>query len=330
LNPADLTATDNPNNPPGVLSQNQRRPYYNRFSGFYNGADQICCSQNINYTGPSARETYNALQTTIERRLSHGVQFLANYTWSRALNYGTTYFAIDPRVEKGPSDTNRNQLFVLSGIYELPFGKDKMFLSNTGRWTNYFIGGWQLAGTTTWESGLPFTPTYDECGQDQDVDSNFGSPGTSSDCRPDSSSLSPNKGFPLAVGPYDPTTRSRHYFTPVAPLATNGAQSGPFTRPAFGTIGSIGRNSFRGPSDYFADVALSKNFPITERVKGQFQLQAFNIFNHVPLGVPSATNSRCIDCTTGDAGLITSVDSAVASSGQPYMRQLQFSARIMF
>jgi hypothetical protein len=329
-NPADLTATDNPNNPPGVLSQDQRRPYYNRFSGFYNGAQQICCSQNINYTGPSARESYNALQTTIEQRFAHGFQLLANYTWARALNYGTTYFAIDPHVEKGTSDTNRNQLFILSGVYELPFGKDKMFANTNSRWKNYAIGGWQIAGTTTYESGLPFTPTYAECGADQDVDTNFGSPGTSSDCRPDSGSVSPNKGFPLSVGAFDPTTRSRHFFTPVAPLTVDGGQSGPFIRPAFGTIGSIGRNPFRGPSDYFADVSLFKNFAITERVRGQFQLQAFNIFNHVPLGVPSATNARCIDCTTGDAGLITSVDTAIASSGQPYMRQLQFGAKIYF
>jgi hypothetical protein len=116
----------------------------------------------------------------------------------------------------------------------------------------------------------------------------------------------------------------------VAPLTTNGAQSGPFIRPAFGTIGNIGRNSFRGPRDYFADVSLFKNFAITERVKAQFQLQAFNIFNHVPLGVPSANNARCIDCTTGDAGLITSVDTAISGSGQPYMRQLQFGAKINF
>jgi hypothetical protein len=101
-------------------------------------------------------------------------------------------------------------------------------------------------------------------------------------------------------------------------------------RPAFGTIGDIGRNSFHGPSDYFADASLFKNFSVTERVKGQFQFQAFNVFNHVPLGVPNATNSRCIDCTTGDAGLITSVDSAIAGSGQPYMRQLQFGAKVTF
>ena len=55
------------------------------------------------------------------------------------------------------------------------------------------------------------------------------------------------------------------YFTPVAPLATNGATSGPFTRPAFGTIGSVGRNVFNGPRDYFADATLFKNFNITER-----------------------------------------------------------------
>lgn len=329
-NPADLTATDSGSNLPGVLSQNQRRPFYNRFSGMYNGSLQVCCSQNINYTGPSARETYNALQTTVQQRFAHGFQLLANYTWSRALNYGTTYFAIDPHVEKGVSDTNRNNVFVLSGIYELPFGKDKMFANTGNRWINYAVGGWELAGTTTLESGLPFTPTYAECGQDQDVDSNFGSPGTSSDCRPDISSSSPNQGFARSVGGYDPVTRSHRFFTPVAPLTANGAESGPFIRPAFGTIGDIGRNSFHGPSDYFADASLFKNFSVTERVKGQFQFQAFNVFNHVPLGVPNATNSRCIDCTTGDAGLITSVDNAIAGSGQPYMRQLQFGAKINF
>jgi hypothetical protein len=328
-NPADLTAPDptpgNPN-PPGVLSRNQRRPYFGRFTG----SNPVCCSQDINFTGPSARETYNALQATVEQRFAHGFQLLANYTWSRALNYGTTYFAINPSVEKGPSDTNRNQIFVLSGIYELPFGKNKMFANTGNRWINYAVGGWQIAGTTTWESGLPFTPTYAECGQDQDVDSNSGSPGTSSDCRPDSNFNGPGKGFIQGVGGFDPITRSRRIFTPVAPLTANGAQSGPFVRPAFGTIGNIGRNSFRGPSDYFADASLFKNFNVTERVKGQFQFQAFNVFNHVPLGVPNANNSRCVDCTTGGSGLITSVDSAVQNSGQPYMRQLQFGAKISF
>jgi hypothetical protein len=320
--PADLTATDSGPNPPGARSQNQRRPYFDRFGN--------CCTQGITSVAPAARETYNALQATVQQRFAHGFQLLANYTWSRALNYGTTYFAVDPRIEKGPSDTNRNQLFVLSGIYELPFGKDKMFANSGSRWVNYVVGGWQLAGTTTYESGLPFTPTYAECGADQDVDTNSASPATASDCRPNTNFNGPDKGFERSIGSYDPTTHSRRFFTPVAPLASNGSQSGPFVRPAFGTIGNIGRNSFHGPSDYFADASLFKNFAIGERVKGQFQFQAFNVFNHVPLGVPSASNARCIDCTESSAGTITSVDNALANSGQPYMRQLQFGAKINF
>jgi hypothetical protein len=205
-----------------------------------------------------------------------------------------------------------------------------MFLNNTSSWVNYFVGGWQLAGSTTWESGLPFTPTYGECGQDQDVDSNFGNPGTSSDCRPDVLANGPGKGFARSVGSFDTVTHSRRFFSPVAPLTVNGAQSGPFARPAFGTIGNIGRNSFNGPSDYFADVSLFKNIRVRERITGQFQFQVFNVFNHAPLGVPSASNARCIDCTTGASGLITGVDNAVSGSGQPYMRQIQFGAEITF
>ena len=244
------------------------------------------------------------------------------------MNYGSTYFAQNPAVEYGPNDTNRNQLFVLSGLWQLPVGKGKMVLGNSNRLLDEIIGGWQLAGTTTWEGGLPFTPTYAECGSDQDIDSNFGSPGSSSDCRP-------NKGggsLPLHVGSFDPITHSVSYFGPVAPLSANGSVSGPFARPAFGTIGNIGRNSLRGPSDYFADASMSKDFAITEGVKAQFQFQAFNVFNHVPLGLPSATNARCVDCATssGPVGQITGVDSAVSGTGLPYMRTLQFGARVQF
>jgi hypothetical protein len=319
-----------PTQPSELPLQNQRRLLYNRFSGSYQGATRVCCSQNINSLNPAAREHYNALQATVEQRFAHGFQLLANYTWSRAINYGANYFAIDPTVEKGPTDTNRNQLFVLSGIYELPFGKGKAFAGNSSKLLNYAIGGWQLAGTTTWEGGLPFTPTYAECGADQDVDSNSSSPGTSSDCRPNGGGGV--QGFVHKASSFDPVTRSRRIFTPVAPLTTNGATSGPFTRPAFGSIGNVGRNALRGPTDYFADASLFKNFDITERVKGQFQFQAFNVFNHIPLGVPKESNGVCVDCSaaTTNAGRSTNVDNAIAGSGLPYTRQLQFGAKISF
>ena len=270
---------------------------------------------------------YNALQASVQQRFKHGLQFDASYSWSRALNYGSTYFAQNPRVEYGPSDTNRNQVFIINGLWDLPIGSGKA-VNVQNRILNDIIGGWRLSNTTTWESGLPFTPTYAECGADQDIDSNFSSPGTSSDCRPNL-----GRGMLVtSVGSLNPVTHARTYFQPVAPLTTNGAVSGPFIRPAFGTIGNIGRNSFRGPSEFFSDAAISKTFGIAESVKAQFQFQAFNVFNVVPLGVPSATNARCIDCLgfTGNPGEITSVDSAVSGTGLPYMRTLQFGARIEF
>ena len=75
-------------------------------------------------------------------------------------------------------------MFVASGIYELPFGKNKHYLGSANRWTNYAVGGWTLNDTTMWHSGLPFTPTYSECGSDQDLDNNVGQTGATSDCRP--------------------------------------------------------------------------------------------------------------------------------------------------
>ncbi|HTW46319.1 MAG TPA: TonB-dependent receptor [Acidobacteriaceae bacterium] len=328
--PADLTASD-PTAPgtctPGApCSRNGRRPYYDRFTNLYNGATVYCCNQDITSLFPAARASYNSMQVTLNQRFSHGFNLLANYTWSRALNYGATYFAQNPVVEYGPNDTNRDQLFTMSGFWQIPVGRNKMFLSHANRAVDEVVGGWELAGDTTWEGGLPFTPTYFECGDDQDIDSNYGSPGSSSDCRPDKTGGS----FPLNVGALNPVTHERQYFTPVGPLATYGAVSGPFARPAFGTIGSVGRNWLRGPNEYFADASLLKDFPIKEKINAQFEFQAFNVFNHVPLGLPSSTNARCIDCTTGAPGMITEADPAVTGTGLPYMRTLQFSGRIQF
>ncbi|HTD97111.1 MAG TPA: TonB-dependent receptor [Edaphobacter sp.] len=312
--PGDLTASDStPITPNGPRSRDQRRPFYNKFS------DGTCCSNGLTSAQPSANANYHSLQTVLEKRFSNGLQFNANYTWSKAMNYANdAAFARYPRASYGPNDTNRNHVFVFSSVYQLPFGRNGLLLRNSNRLVNGLVGGYTLSGNTTYESGLPFTPTYAECGSDQDIDNNFAGPGTSSDCRPDGNA----GGFPTSVGALDPTTHSRQYFTPVSALTTNGAVSGAFSRPAFGSFGNVGRNSMRGPRDYFADVALSKDIPLVERVKGQLQVQAFNVFNHAALSVPTASQSRCVDCSSG--GIITSLEPNTT------MRQLQFSAKIQF
>ncbi len=311
--PADITA-----------GSSARRPYYNFFHGTYNGLPAVCCSNSIGSLSPNGRATYNALQTKFDKRLSRGLSYNANYTWSKATNFGSdAAFALDSQkqISYGRNDTNRAQIFVLSGVYALPFGRGKQFLAGSNRIVDTLIGGFTLAGQTTWESGRPFTPTYAECGSDQDIDTNFGQSGATSDCRPNGQA----SGFSLHTSGFDPATHSRTYFTPVAPLTNNGSVSGPFSRPAFGTFGNVGRNSLVGPRDYFADVSLIKDIPVTERVKGQFQFQAFNVFNHAALDVPNSNNSHCIDCTVAQgAGVITSLES------NSTMRRLQFAARITF
>ncbi|HTF61960.1 MAG TPA: TonB-dependent receptor [Edaphobacter sp.] len=309
-----------PTSPAQLGNSAARRPYFNQFAGTYQGAAVICCSNGLTSAAPSANANYHALQTKLDKRFSNGLQFNANYTWSKAINYANdAAFANYPELSRGRNDTNRTHVFVMSGVYALPFGRDRMFASNVNRMVDYAIGGWTLSGSTTWESGRPFTPTYAECGADQDLDNNFGGPGVSSDCRPDSA----GGGFTTQVSSLDPVTHSRQYFTPVAPLTAHGDTAGAFARPAFGTIGNIGRNSLVGPRDYYADAALIKDIPITERVKAQFQFQAFNVFNHSALDIPTASNARCVDCTVG-GGVITSLE------GNSSMRQLQFAGRITF
>lgn len=299
-----------------------RRPYYNHFSGIYQGAVTTCCSNGMNSDAPSGRAIYNALQTKFDKRVSHGLSFNANYTWSRAENYANdAAFTQYKRYSWGRNDTNRTHIFVLSSVYALPFGKGKQFLTGANTLVNEFVGGWTLAGQTIWESGRPFTPTYQECGADQDLDTNFGGPGVTSDCRPNGTP----SAFHVQAGGLNTTNHSRTFFTPVSPLAAPGAASGAWSRPAFGTFGNSGRNTLSGPRDYFADMSVIKDIPLTERLAGQFQFQVFNVFNHAALDIPTSSNSRCIDCTlTQGAGVITSLES------NSTMRRLQFAARVTF
>ncbi len=321
----DLNQYPLPRTPADIAAGSSvRRPYYNFFHGTYNGAPTICCSNSIGSLAPNGRATYNALQAKFDKRFSRGLSYNANYTWSKATNFGSDpAFALNSQkqISYGRNDTNRAQIFVLSGVYALPVGRGKQFLGGSNRILDALVGGFTLAGDTIWESGRPFTPTYAECGSDQDVDTNFGQTGATSDCRPNGQA----SALYLHTGGFNPITHSRTYFTPVAPLTNNGSVSGPFSRPAFGTFGNVGRNSLVGPRDYFADLSLIKDIPITERVKGQFQFQAFNVFNHAALDMPNSNNSHCVDCTVAQgAGVITSLES------NSTMRRLQFAARLSF
>lgn len=263
-------------------------------------------TQDISYFQNGADTHYNALQATLEKRFASGLQFTANYAWQRAFNYDPDYFTNNKRVNYGPSTDLRRNQFTLYGNYELPFGHGRQFASGVPAIVNYVIGGYQLSGNANWSSGLPYTPSYNECGADRDT----------GPCRPngDAGNFSQNLGsFIPGFG--------RQYFTPVAPLTTNGATSGPFSRPAVATFGNVGRNSLIGPRFFNTDLSLLKNFPIREAVSLQVRVDAFNAFNHINPGQPNS----CIDCSiSSNAGVITSQ----AIGATP--RQLEFAIRAQF
>ena len=287
----------------GPGPQQTRRPLFNRF---VNGSS-VCCNTDLALVSPDANNHYNSLQVRLDKRFSKGLQFGAFYTWSRALGYSDDYFDISPRANYGRNDWNRDQNFVLNLLYELPFGKGKQFGSGVSRWSNAIIGGWQLNTVTNWASGIPFTPSYSECGNDRDT----------GPCRPD---LALAGSFQYGAGSFDPVAHTVTYFTPVAPLTTNGAVSGPFRRPQQFTFGNIGRNSATGPAFFGSDMSVFKSFVITEKMQVQFRFDAFNVFNHPVLNVPN----NCVDCTTGLPGKITSLEP------DTQMRRLQFGIRATF
>jgi hypothetical protein len=174
------------------------------------------------------------------------------------------------------------------------------------------IGGFNLNGTLSWESGLPFTPSYNECGNDRDT----------GPCRVSHIDGSPDYG--LGAGSFDPITHTVQYFASVPALTTNGQVEGPFVRPAIGTFGNIFRNSLVGPGFFNTDLSLQKAFVLTEAVRLKFRVDAFNAFNNRELGQPNS----CVDCPASqNPGRITDI---MASQDGTTMRRLQFAVRVEF
>ncbi len=269
------------------LTQDQRKRYFPSF-GWTQGIDSF---------SNAASSNYNSLQTKVNKTFSHGYQFLAHYTLSRATNFDSDYYTIDPRVNHGRINWNRTHVFVLTNLVELPFGRGKYFLNNTNRVADAILGGWQINGITNWSSGLPFTPGLSSCQQSTD----------SGPCRPDVTGK-------FKVGVTRDPSGNVSYFNKVTP----GAAGSPFAQPTLGKFGNVGRNSFNGPRFFNTDLSVFKNFTITERVHAQFRSEIFNVFNHVNLGQPQG----CVDCS--DAGHITSI----ASDSQ--QRNVQFGLKISF
>jgi Carboxypeptidase regulatory-like domain/TonB dependent receptor-like, beta-barrel len=261
---------------------NARRPYYLKYGW----------TQGINYYGNDASNTYESLQMSLDKRFSNGYSVTGSYTFAHAYQYdGSGYYIYDPSLVHGPSDFQRNHVVVVTQMWQLPIGTGKHFLTNAGRGVDLIVGGWQLNSVTTWETGVPFTPSYNGCGGVEDVGI----------CRPN------------LTGNAIPSNQNQdEWYIPAS------ASNSPWSFPGTGQLGNVGDNSFWGPHFWQTDISLFKNFKITEKWSGQFRAETFNGFNHVNLGQPDGT------VNDSNAGRITGL---AAGASQ---RQWDFALRFDF
>jgi len=287
----------------GTLSTNQRRLFFPRFGW----------TQSIKYFSDDGSVKFNSLQVRGEKRFSGGLQFQGNFTWASAFDFANDYFLWNHNIDYGREGGVRRFVFNFNGFYELPFGRGKHFLKSAGRAADLLIGGWQLSGLGTWESGYPFTPSYVNCGSDEDT----------GPCRAnltgDASVSNPTAQQWFLTAPAGTSGSGCLNSATATPLLNaNGCTRGPWSRPAAGSFGNVARDSFFGPHLFNTDTSLSKHFTITETVSAQFRAEMFNTFNHANLGQPNAT----VDSPT--AGQIF----ALANLAQ--MRKWQLGLRLQF
>ncbi len=233
---------------------------------------------------------FNGLQASLTRSFSKGFLFQTQYLWGHAISdnagsgEGGQIQNIACRAcDSGDADYDIRQTLTLNSVYQLPFARSRWY------------GGWDLSGLFTARTGTPFSVTISRS---------------------------------AATVPSGQTQNQRADYLGGDAYATNkgpGLWLNPaaFALPANGTYGNSGRNRFRGPALWQADVGLSKAFRLTERVNLNFRTEAFNLFNRAQYGNP--VNAR--NNSTFGRILTTANDGA---TGAGTSRQLQFMLRLNF
>ncbi len=245
-----------------------------------------------------ADSNYNSLQTSVTKRLSHGLQFLAAYTWAKSIDdnsgangstlSGISGDATDTRQARGISDFNRAHRFTFSYVYSIPAWG---FGLNDSSFGKKFFSGWQVSGVTTFQTGSSVTIT------DSRGASLFGA--TSS-----RASWAPGATVETAklTGPTE--SRLTAYFNKAAFVSA-------------GTLwGNTARNILTGPGQQNVDISLSKNTPFMESRMVEWRMEVFNALNHPNFGNPSGS------MTSAAFGTITNT---VANA-----RLIQFGLRIVY
>ncbi len=270
--------------------------------------------------------SYEALQAQVQKRLSHGLTILANYTWSKNLTNADAEYPTDAaweadgvsgalntynlKVEKGLSQYDTPQSVVLSYTYGLPFGKGQALASNANRVVNALIGGWQIAGSQTYQSGNPLAASEGNwtSGVFAGPEANLGaSP------RPNIvSGVDPN-GFHGGKFVFGQSLRWNPAAFSYAPSFTFGNSPRDF--------GNV--RSFANMNENFN---FEKQIPMhTEKVKTLFRMDFFDAFNrHIFTGFNNTVGSPSFGQASGTSGPFAGYQQA------GFQRNIQAELRITY
>jgi hypothetical protein len=235
--------------PTNTIPLSQREPYP-QYNGF------ILFSDNRGWS------SYEALTARYERSFRSGLYLLGSYTWQKSLDLGNTddFSSVSYAFkvfDKGHSDYDTPQRFILSFNYELPVGKGKKFLGGSSTLVNAFVGGWQWNGIASFSKGQYHTISTSIFWPD--IAPTF------------------NTSVPNVIGnPTQGQNARGQWFNPSA-----------FAYPTLHIEGNAGRNQFETPGIANYDMSLFKSTHITEKLAAQLRVEAFNIFNHAQFGVPN-------------------------------------------
>ena len=207
----------------------------------------------VGLVSSDSNSNYQALQLNVEKRFSHGLSVLTNYTWSKTMDdYGWT----DPfnrRFDYGPSDDDVRHNFKLSNIWEVPrISKNKAL--------GVFTNGWVVNSLTSWRSGFPFS-VY------SGLDNSFSGV---------------NRDRADFLGGTATLDMSRSH----GDLIERFFDTSKFVPNAIGSFGNSGKNNLRGPHFFKTDLGVLKNFAVTEHKSVQFRTELFNVFNNVNFSAP--------------------------------------------
>jgi hypothetical protein len=237
-----------------------------------------------------ASSNYHALQASVSKRFSHGVQFEGNYTWAKNIDDGQSHQdSTNIRADRSLADIDIAHRFVMSYIYELPFGRGRRFGSSAAPAVNWLLGGWQFNGITTLQTGAPLNLTANNTAGLFNIKT-----------RPN------NNGKSAKLSGAVDQRLNRYFDTSV------------FSQPAPFTFGNVAERlpDIRTDSARNFDMSMFKVFQVRERLRVQVRAEFLNAFNTPRFGGPNTS--------------VTSSAFGVISSQANSPRQTQFGLKLLW